>query len=62
MALLGSAAAIAGATVGLALPTNVVQTSLGICILSVVVLMSVSKKSEFPEVPSPPTHCLRCSA
>ncbi len=50
MALLGSAAAIAGATVGLALPTNVVQTSLGICILSVVVLMSVSKKSEFPQV------------
>lgn len=50
MALLGSAAAIAGAMVGLALPTNVVQTSLGLCILSVVVLMSVSKKSEFPEV------------
>ena len=50
MALLGSAAAIAGAMVGLALPTNVVQTSLGICILSVVALMAVSKKSEFPEV------------
>jgi len=50
MALLGSAAAIAGATVGLALPTHIVQTSLGICILSVVVLMSVSKKSEFPQV------------
>lgn len=50
MALLGSAAAIAGATVGLALPTHIVQTSLGLCILGVVVLMSVSKKSEFPEV------------
>lgn len=53
MALLGSAASIVGAMVGLALPTDLVQISLGLCILSVVVLLSVSKKSEFPSVPKP---------
>lgn len=53
MALLGSASAIAGAMVGLSLPTSVVQTSLGICILSVVVLMALASKSEFPKVPQP---------
>lgn len=53
MALLASASAIAGAMIGLALPTNVVQTSLGLCILSVVALMAVSKKSEFPTVDRP---------
>jgi uncharacterized membrane protein YfcA len=53
MALIASAAAIAGAMVGLALPTSVVQTSLGVCILSVVALMWLAKKSEFPHVPKP---------
>ncbi len=53
MALLGSASAIGGAMVGLSLPTSVVQTSLGICILSVVVLMALASKSEFPKVPQP---------
>jgi hypothetical protein len=53
MALIASISAIAGAMIGLALPTSVVQTSLGICILSVVVLLWFSKKSEFPHVPKP---------
>lgn len=51
MALIASVSAIAGATIGLALPTAVVQTSLGLCILGVVGLLLVSKKTEFPEVP-----------
>ncbi|MBF0190463.1 MAG: sulfite exporter TauE/SafE family protein [Magnetococcales bacterium] len=51
LALIASAAAIAGAMMGLALPTNVVQTALGATILGIVALMWVAKKSERPEVP-----------
>lgn len=51
LALIASASAIAGAMMGLALPTNVVQTALGITILGIVALMYLAKKSEFPEVP-----------
>ena len=50
LALIASAAAIVGAMMGLALPTHIVQTSLGITILGIVVLMFLAKKSEFPEV------------
>jgi uncharacterized protein len=50
LALIASASAIVGAMMGLALPTNVVQTALGITILGIVVLMWSAKKSEFPEV------------
>ncbi|CAA6603130.1 conserved membrane hypothetical protein [Rhodospirillaceae bacterium LM-1] len=50
LALLASASAIAGAMIGLALPTNVVQLALGTTILGIVVLMFLAKKSEFPEV------------
>jgi uncharacterized membrane protein YfcA len=53
VALIASTCAIAGAMVGLALPTNIVQTALGATILGIVVLMSVAKKSEFPEVEQP---------
>jgi uncharacterized membrane protein YfcA len=53
VALIASTCAIAGAMVGLALPTNVVQTALGATILGIVILMSVAKKSEFPEVEQP---------
>ncbi len=52
LALIASASAIVGAMMGLALPTNVVQTALGVTILSIVVLMWLAKKSEFPEVPT----------
>jgi uncharacterized membrane protein YfcA len=50
LALIASAAAIVGAMMGLALPTNVVQTALGVTILGIVVLMWMAKKSEFPNV------------
>jgi uncharacterized membrane protein YfcA len=50
VALIASTCAIIGAMVGLALPTNVVQTALGATILAIVVLMLMAKKSELPEV------------
>ena len=50
VALIASTCAIAGAMVGLALPTNIVQTLLGVTILGIVVLMLLAKKSEFPDV------------
>lgn len=51
VALIASTCAIAGAMVGLALPTNVVQTALGAAILGIVVLMVRARKSTFPDVP-----------
>jgi len=50
VALIASTCAIVGAMVGLALPTHVIQTSLGATILAIVVLMLMAKKSERPEV------------
>lgn len=50
VALIASTSAIGGALVGLALPTNVVQTALGVSILGIVAIMMVAKKSEFPDV------------
>ena len=50
VALIASTCAIIGAMVGLALPTNVVQTALGATILGIVALMMAAKKSEFPDV------------
>ena len=50
VALIASTCAIIGAMVGLALPTHVIQTSLGATILAIVVLMLLAKKSELPEV------------
>ncbi|MDZ7663583.1 MAG: sulfite exporter TauE/SafE family protein [Thiohalophilus sp.] len=51
LAVIASASAIVGAMVGLALPTNLVQTLLGVTILAIVVLMWLAKKSEYPNVP-----------
>ncbi|MCF6290382.1 MAG: sulfite exporter TauE/SafE family protein [Desulfobacterales bacterium] len=51
VALIASTMAIVGAMVGLALPTNVVQISLGAVILAIVAIMLTAKKSELPEVP-----------
>jgi uncharacterized membrane protein YfcA len=51
VALIASSCAIVGAMVGLALPTNVVQTLLGATILGIVIIMIKAKKSEFPNVP-----------
>jgi len=53
VAVIASACAIVGAMIGLALPTNVVQTALGATILGIVVIMLMAKKSEFPEVKEP---------
>lgn len=50
VALIASTCAILGAMVGLALPTNIVQTALGATILGIVALMMAAKKSEFPDV------------
>lgn len=50
VALVASSCAIAGAMIGLALPTNVIQTALGATILGIVVIMFTAKKSEYPEV------------
>lgn len=50
VALVASTCAIAGAMIGLALPTNVIQTALGATILGIVVIMFTAKKSEYPEV------------
>jgi uncharacterized protein len=39
--------------IGLALPTNIIQTMLGATILCIVALMIIAKKSVYPEVPKP---------
>lgn len=53
VALIASACAIVGAMLGLALPTNIVQTALGATILGIVLIMLMAKKSEYPEVKQP---------
>ena len=53
IALIASACAIVGAMIGLALPTHIVQISLGATILGICVLMLLARKSEFPKVPHP---------
>lgn len=50
-ALIASIASIVGALMGLALPTHIVQISLGVTILGIVVIMLLAKKSEYPVVP-----------
>ena len=51
VALIASTFAIFGAMVGLALPTYIVQISLGATILGICILMLLAKKSAFPDVP-----------
>jgi hypothetical protein len=53
MALIASTSSIFGAMIGLALPTNVVQTLLGATIIMIVFIMLSAKKSEFPSVDKP---------
>jgi uncharacterized protein len=50
LALLVSVSSIFGALLGLALPPSVVRVSLGVTILSIVVVMLTAGKSEFPDV------------
>ncbi|HMK44540.1 MAG TPA: sulfite exporter TauE/SafE family protein, partial [Dissulfurispiraceae bacterium] len=51
VALIASSCAIVGAMIGLALPTDVVQTALGGTILGIVGIMLMAKKSAYPHVP-----------
>lgn len=53
LALAASISSIGGAMLGLALPANVVQISLGVTILGIAFLMIMAKKSEFPHVAQP---------
>ena len=55
VALIASTCAIMGALTGLALPTNIVQTLLGASVIGIVILMSIAKKSELPDVPQADT-------
>ena len=50
VALIASTMAIVGAMVGLALPTHIIQLSLGGTILAIVVIMLSASKSELPHV------------
>jgi hypothetical protein len=52
-ALVGSAASIVGALVGLALPAAVMQAALGATIIAIAALMWRTKRSEHPEVAAP---------
>lgn len=51
VALIASTCAIIGAMIGLALPTNIIQISLGVTILGICALMLTAKKSTVPDVP-----------
>ena len=53
LALVGSITSIAGALLGLTLPTAFVQTALGVTILAIAGLMWGSKKSDHPKVAAP---------
>jgi len=53
VALIASAFSIVGAFIGLALPTNITQTALGITITLIAFLFIVSKNSEYPNVGAP---------
>ncbi len=55
MALIASISSIAGAMVGLAMPENMVQLSLGTAILGISVIMLLSKNSAYPEISEPDT-------
>lgn len=53
LALIASTCSIVGAFVGLAAPTWVVQTALGLTIMIIAVLFVFSKNTEYPEVKEP---------
>mgnify|MGYP000273485587 CR=1 FL=1 len=51
VALIASTCAIAGAMIGLSLPTNIIQIALGATIIGICILMLTAKKAEYPDVP-----------
>ncbi|MFA6001434.1 MAG: sulfite exporter TauE/SafE family protein [Thermoleophilia bacterium] len=50
VALIASTTAVMGAMVGLALSDAIIQTTMGLAILAIVVIMFLAKKSEYPDV------------
>lgn len=52
VALIASSFSIVGAFLGLALPTNITQTAMGITIMLISLLFIFSKNREYPEVPA----------
>ena len=50
VALVASAFAVVGALAGLALPTRLVQTGLGVIIIGIVVALLIARRSDFPRV------------
>ncbi len=52
-ALLGAVGAVAGATVGLAISTELVEIALGVAILGIVLVMLRARRSDFPNVERP---------
>ncbi len=50
LALMASIGSIAGASMGMALSPQVIETSLGLVVLSIVALMLTAQRSEFPQV------------
>ena len=59
MALAGSIGSLIGANLGLALPSHVVELSLGAVVLSIVALMSLAKQADHPHVAIPDPLSLR---
>lgn len=53
VALIASTCSILGAFIGLAAPTWIVQTAMGVTIIFIAVLFIVSKNTEYPEVKNP---------
>jgi len=53
MALIASTSSIAGALVGLVIPTNIVQVLLGLAIIFIFFVMLRTKRAEFPLVEKP---------
>ena len=53
LALVASTSSIFGALLGLALPSQLVQTALGVAILGIVAIMTSVKNSEYPRVRKP---------
>lgn len=56
-ALVASISSIAGAMLGLSLPTHIVQIALGVTIFFITAVMIGSKKSEYPDVKEPDALC-----
>lgn len=53
VALIASTFSIVGAFMGLALPTNIVQTAMGVTIILIALLFVFSKNTEYPNVGAP---------